>query len=70
MQSTDDPELLTDGDVQRLYKIKPSTLKTLRARRQIPFVRFGVRIIRYKRAELERWLADSAVAQVTSRTAG
>lgn len=56
-----DAELLTDADVSRLFAIKPGTLRALRHRGQIPFVRLGGRIIRYRRAELDAWIAAHAV---------
>lgn len=59
--SLDDPDLLTDADVGRLYQIKPATLRSLRHRRQIPFFRLAGRIVRYRKADLEAWLASRAV---------
>lgn len=55
------PELLTDAEVSRLFSIKPGTLKALRARGQIPYIRIGGRIIRYRRAELDAWIAERSV---------
>lgn len=56
-------ELLTDADLERESKIPRGTLRALRHRGQIPFLRLGGgRIIRYRRADIEKWLADSTVA--------
>jgi len=57
-----DSELLTDDDLTRLTAIKRGTLRALRSRGQIPYVRLGGgRIIRYRRADIEQWIASRAV---------
>lgn len=60
-------EYLTADDVQRELGIPKSTQATMRHRKQIPFIRLGGgRIIRYKRAELEAWLAAKSVPPATA----
>lgn len=56
-----DSELLTDDDLTRLTAIKRGTLRALRSRGQIPFIRLGGRIIRYRRADIEAWISSRAV---------
>lgn len=56
-------ELLTDADLSRESQIPRGTLRALRHRGQIPFLRLGGgRIIRYRRADIDAWLAAHVVA--------
>jgi hypothetical protein len=53
---------MTPDDLERELGIKPKTQGALRSRGQIPFYRLGGgRIIRYRRSEIEVWIASRAV---------
>ena len=54
-------DVLTPAEVERDYKIKQGTQKSLRFRKQIPYVQLGGRIIRYRRSEIEAWLSARSV---------
>lgn len=53
---TEPETLLTPADVERIYRIKIGTQKTLRKRGQIPFVKVGSRMVRYRPSDLEAWI--------------
>lgn len=56
-----EPELLTDDDVSAITQVKTGTLAAWRSRRQgPPFFRMG-RCVRYRRADIEAWLATKRV---------
>lgn len=56
------PELLTPDDVERLFQIKRGTQKSLRRRRQMPFLQLGGgKLIRYRRSDIEAWLESRSV---------
>ncbi len=52
--------LLTDVEVSAWLAVPRGTLAAWRHRRAIPFIKLG-RAVRYRRDELERWLAERAV---------
>lgn len=54
-------KLLTYAEVEHEYRIKLGTLYSMVQKRQIPHIRIGPRLVRFQRAELERWLAERAV---------
>jgi hypothetical protein len=58
---TEDDELLTPGDVERLYGLKLGTQASMRSRRQIPFVQLAPRTPRYRRSDLRAWISARAV---------
>jgi predicted DNA-binding transcriptional regulator AlpA len=52
---------MTQDDLERELGLKRATQGTLRSRGQIPFYRLGGgRIIRYRRSEIEAWIAAGA----------
>jgi hypothetical protein len=53
--------LLTPEDVEAEFRIAKTTQAAMRSRRQIPFVLVGPRMPRYRRAEIDAWLAARAV---------
>jgi excisionase family DNA binding protein len=62
-------ELLTEHEAAAFLRLKPQTLRVWRCagRYEIPFAKIG-RAVRYRRADLERWVAVQLVG--TSDTAG
>lgn len=63
MAERDSPleELITPRELEETWKIARATQASLRHRRAIPFVMVGPRTPRYRRADLERWMAEHAV---------
>lgn len=55
------PELLTLPEAAAYLRLARQTVYNLVSRRQIPFLRAG-RQLRFRRTELDRWLAEKAVA--------
>jgi excisionase family DNA binding protein len=54
-------KLLTQREVCRLLKLSPKTLQTLRRTRQIPFVKFGHRSIRFRAEEIQAFVREREV---------
>ncbi len=54
-------EYLTPDEFEQIYKVPKSTQSSMRSRRQIPFVLLGPRIPRYRRSDIEAWLAARSI---------
>ncbi|MDX2092506.1 MAG: helix-turn-helix domain-containing protein [Kofleriaceae bacterium] len=54
-------ELLTPDDVEKMYGLKTNTQATLRHRKLIPHVKLGPRTPRYRKADLDMWVASRVV---------
>ncbi len=54
-------EMITYAEVRRMTALPLGTLYALVARRQIPHVRLGPRLVRFRRGEIEAWLAAHSV---------
>ena len=54
-------EILTYADVCRRYKLKRGTLYCWVSQGSIPHVRLGPRTVRFRRSDLEQWLAERTV---------
>ncbi len=54
-------EMLTYDQVAILLNVPKNTLYSWRSRGLIPYVRVGRRLIRFRRSELEAWLAEKSV---------
>jgi excisionase family DNA binding protein len=61
-----DSKLLTYADVSARFAIKKATLYALVCQKRIPHVRIGRRFVRFVEDEIERWLAEKAVAALGS----
>jgi excisionase family DNA binding protein len=57
-------DLLTYDQASKVLNIKTGTLYALVAQNRIPHLRLGRRLVRFSRAELEKWLREHAVAPV------
>ena len=54
-------EYLTPDEFEEIYKVPKSTQSSMRSRRQIPFVLLGPRMPRYRRSDVEAWLAARSI---------
>lgn len=54
--------LLTYREVSRRYNLPPGTLYTLVREARIPHIRLGRRLVRFRRDDVEKWLADRTVS--------
>jgi len=57
-------ELLTYRDVATLLGVRLGTIYSMVARRQIPFVRVGRRLVRFSKRRTKEWLDTRAVEPV------
>jgi excisionase family DNA binding protein len=55
-------QILTDETAAALLTVEPRTIREWRTRRGLPFVRLTAKVIRIRRADLDKWLARHAVA--------
>jgi excisionase family DNA binding protein len=55
-------ELLTDTQAAELLSVEPRTLRLWRHSRGLPHLRITSKVIRYRRADLDAWLARHLVA--------
>jgi predicted DNA-binding transcriptional regulator AlpA len=58
-------ELLTDVEAAAFLSVKPRTLILWRHTRGLPHVRITSKVIRYRRADIDEWLARRRVAIVS-----
>lgn len=58
------PEMLSYRDAARMLGVPVNTVYSWAARRQIPHVRLSARVVRFRRAELERWIEARYVPAV------
>ena len=61
-------KLINYNDAAAMMGVKIGTLYSMVARRQVPHLRLGPRLIRFSRAALEEWLDAHAVPPRSSRT--
>ncbi len=55
-----EPEpLLTPADVEAWLALPQSTQRNMRSARRIPYLRLAGGAVRYRRADLERWLKEA-----------
>ena len=58
-------QLLTYAQASRLLNVKVNTLYAWVARKVIPFVRLSRRVVRFRRDEIESWMAERSVRPVS-----
>jgi len=58
-------DLMTYSQVGEATGLPAGTLYAMVARKMIPHLRLGKRLVRFRRVELERWLAERSVAVET-----
>lgn len=59
-----DPEFLTTQDLARLMQVDPSSVRRWRTAVPMqgpPFIRLSSRVVKYRRDDVERWLAGRRV---------
>jgi len=54
-------ELLTIEDVARITGLSAGSLYHFVSQRRIPFIRLSARCIRFRREDIEKWIADKLV---------
>jgi excisionase family DNA binding protein len=57
--ATEIEPMLTPEQVAKLLNVSKATVCRLTKRSEIPHKRLGGRIVRYSRAELEKWMLNS-----------
>ena len=57
-------ELLTDQQAAAILAVEPRTLRLWRQSRGLPHLRLTSKVIRYRRSDLDAWLARHLVATV------
>ena len=55
-------QILTDETAAALLTVEPRTIRDWRTRRGLPFIRVTPKVIRIRRADLDKWLARHQVA--------
>jgi excisionase family DNA binding protein len=55
-------DLLTDAQAAALLSVEPRTLRLWRATRGLPHIRLTSKVIRYRKSDLDAWLARHLVA--------
>jgi excisionase family DNA binding protein len=60
-------DLLTYDQAAKVLNLKIGTLYALVSQSRVPHVRLGRRLVRFSRAELEKWLREHSVAPASPR---
>jgi excisionase family DNA binding protein len=55
-------DILTDRDAAALLGVQERTLRLWRQTRGLPFIRITSKVVRYRRADIDGWLARRRVA--------
>ena len=55
-------DLLTEIQAAEILAVEPRTLRLWRATRGLPYLRITPQVIRYRRSDLDAWLARHLVA--------
>jgi excisionase family DNA binding protein len=55
-------QILTDETAAALLTVEPRTIRDWRTRRGLPFVRLTAKVVRIRRADLDKWIARHAVS--------
>lgn len=59
---TVDAQILTDETAAALLAVEPRTVREWRAKRGLPFIRITPKVVRIRRADLDKWLGKHQVA--------
>jgi excisionase family DNA binding protein len=59
--------LLNYGQASQLLNVKVNTLYAWVSRKAIPFVRLSPRVVRFRRAEIDRWMSERSVRPAPPR---
>lgn len=55
-------DILDDAQLAAMLRIEPRTLRLWRQTRALPFIRLTPKVIRYRRVDVDGWLARRTVA--------
>lgn len=55
-------DILDDAQLATMLRIEPRTLRLWRQTRALPFIRLTPKVIRYRRVDVDGWLARRTVA--------
>lgn len=55
-------DILTDEQAGILLAVEPRTIRDWRTRRGLPFVRLTAKVVRIRRADLDKWISRHQVA--------
>jgi len=55
-------QILTDETAAALLTVEPRTIRDWRTRRGLPFIRVTPKVVRIRRADLDKWLSRHQVA--------
>ena len=61
-QAAEAAQILTDETAATLLGVEPRTIRQWRVQRGLPFVRLTPKVVRIRRADLDRWIARHSVA--------
>ena len=62
--NTADGQILTDETAAALLAVEPRTVREWRAKRGLPFIRITPKVVRIRRADLDKWMAKRQVAMI------
>lgn len=57
-------DILTDEQASSLFNVEPRTLRLWRLTRGLPHIKITSKVIRYRRADLDAWIARHSVVMV------
>lgn len=49
--------LMTEDEVAAMLRVEPRTVRLWRQTRGLPFIRLSRKVVRFRRADVEAWLA-------------
>jgi excisionase family DNA binding protein len=55
-------QILTDQTAATLLAVEPRTIRDWRTRRGLPYIRVTAKVIRIRRDDLDKWIAQHVVA--------
>jgi excisionase family DNA binding protein len=68
-QAAEAAQILTDETAATLLGVEARTIREWRVRRGLPFVRITPKVIRIRRPDLDRWLAQHTMSISRGRAA-
>jgi len=60
MSSPTPDVLMTTSDVAAMLQVSQNTLRNMRHQRRVPFLKLAGGAVRYRRSEIEQWIATGA----------
>ena len=59
LRGMEEGDILTVRETAKLLKISEATIYRMVEKKEIPYIRVGEKIIRFRRSDIDRWLSDS-----------